>query len=111
MNTHVLDQTKPGRATSVLPVRRSLLQRKCSCGSAPGPSGECEECRKKQLQRKASHVSTLNPQHSEVHPIVHDMLHSPGQPLDAATRAFMEPRFGLDFRQVRVHTDSQAAES
>src|SRR6185436_3067316 len=30
-------------------------------------------------------------------PIVHDVLRSPGQPLDAATRAFMEPRFGQDF--------------
>lgn len=34
-----------------------------------------------------------------------------GRPLDPATRAFMEPRFGHDFSQVRVHTDTQAAES
>ena len=34
-----------------------------------------------------------------------------GQPLDPATRAFMEPRFGHDFSQVRVHTDERAAES
>jgi hypothetical protein len=27
-------------------------------------------------------------------PIVHEVLRAPGQPLDAATRAFMEPRFG-----------------
>ncbi|HEX8167995.1 MAG TPA: DUF4157 domain-containing protein [Beijerinckiaceae bacterium] len=44
-------------------------------------------------------------------PIVHDVLRSPGQPLDAATRAFMEPRFGRDFSDLRVHTDAQAAES
>jgi hypothetical protein len=44
-------------------------------------------------------------------PIVHEVLRSPGQPLDAATRAFMEPRFGQDFGQVRVHTDAKAAES
>jgi hypothetical protein len=43
--------------------------------------------------------------------IVHDVLRSPGQPLDAATRAFFEPRFGRDFSQVRVHTDAPAAES
>jgi hypothetical protein len=36
---------------------------------------------------------------------------SVGQPLDRATRAFMEPRFGQDFSRVRVHTDSAAAES
>ena len=34
-----------------------------------------------------------------------------GQPLHPATRAFMEPRFGQDFSQVRVHTDSRAAET
>ncbi|RAQ97512.1 eCIS core domain-containing protein [Thermogemmatispora tikiterensis] len=31
--------------------------------------------------------------------------------LDAATRAFMEPRFGHDFSQVRIHTDEEAAEA
>jgi hypothetical protein len=44
-------------------------------------------------------------------PIVHDVLASPGQPLDAATRAFFEPRFEHDFSRVRVHRDAKAAES
>jgi Domain of unknown function (DUF4157) len=44
-------------------------------------------------------------------PIVQDVLQSSGQPLDAATRAFMEPRFGHDFRHVRVHADAQATEA
>ena len=39
------------------------------------------------------------------------VLRAAGQPLDAATRAFMEPRFGHDFSQVRVHTDPLAAQS
>lgn len=34
-----------------------------------------------------------------------------GQPLDQATRAFFEPRFGRDFSGVRVHHDNAAAES
>jgi hypothetical protein len=38
-------------------------------------------------------------------------FHSSGRPLDAEARAFMEPRFGHDFSDVRVHTDSRAAES
>lgn len=46
-----------------------------------------------------------------VPPIVHEVLRSPGRGLDAPTRAFMEPRFGYDFSQVRVHTDARAAES
>ena len=41
---------------------------------------------------------------------VHDVLRSTGQPLDPATRAFMEPRFGRGFGEVRVHTDAKAAE-
>ena len=32
-----------------------------------------------------------------------------GQPLDPATRAFMEPRFGRSFANVRVHTHGEAA--
>jgi|GEM_PF-4380897 len=48
---------------------------------------------------------------AEAPPIVHEVLGSPGQPLDAATRSFMEPRFGHDFSHVRVHTDAKAAES
>jgi outer membrane protein OmpA-like peptidoglycan-associated protein len=44
-------------------------------------------------------------------PMVHDVLRSPGQPLDAAARAVMEARFGHDFSRVRIHTDSQAADS
>ena len=43
--------------------------------------------------------------------IVHDVLNSAGQPLDGATRAFFEPRFGHDFSQVRVHADGKAEES
>ena len=34
-----------------------------------------------------------------------------GQPLDRDTREFMEPRFGHDFSQVRIHTNARAAES
>ena len=43
--------------------------------------------------------------------IVHEVLRSPGQPLDVATRSSMEPRFGHDFSSVRVHSDAKAAES
>ena len=31
-----------------------------------------------------------------------------GRPLPIATRRFLEPRFGTDFRQVRIHTDDAA---
>jgi Domain of unknown function (DUF4157)/Novel toxin 16 len=42
---------------------------------------------------------------------VNEVLSSPGQPLDTATREFMEPRFGYDFSQVRVHDDQRASAS
>jgi hypothetical protein len=48
---------------------------------------------------------------SAVPPIVGEVLRSPGQSLDLATRGFMEPRFGHDFSAVRIHTDHTAAES
>ncbi|MBC2762792.1 MAG: DUF4157 domain-containing protein, partial [ANME-2 cluster archaeon] len=34
-----------------------------------------------------------------------------GRPLAESERAYFEPRFGADFSQVRVHTDTQAAET
>jgi uncharacterized protein DUF4157 len=42
---------------------------------------------------------------------VHDVVNSPGEPLDTATRAFMEPRFGVDFSRVRIHSDERAVAS
>ncbi len=98
--------TRPDAAVSVSQTPR-LLQRACACGGTPGPSGECTECRAKGLQRQARPGAgpALAP------PIVHDVLRSPGKPLDTATRAFMEPRFGHDFSRVRIHTDAAAAES
>jgi hypothetical protein len=59
------------------------------------------------IQRKA----TNNDEHFQIPPIVHEVLELPGQPLDKGTRDFFEPRFGHDFSQVRVHTDTRAAES
>ena len=61
------------------------------------------------VQTKSAHAG--NSGDIAAPPIVHEVLGSPGQPLDAATRAFMEPRFGQDFSGVRVHTDPRAAES
>ncbi len=44
-------------------------------------------------------------------PIVQDVLHSQGEPLGAKIRRSMEPHFGHDFGNVRVHTDERAAAS
>jgi Domain of unknown function (DUF4157) len=87
-----------GHALSITPVTSRQAQRKCA---------ECEEEEGK-LQRKES--SGAEPPVTAP-PIVHEALSSSGQPLDATTRAYFEPRFGHDFSQVRVHTDQTAAAS
>ncbi|HEV7859190.1 MAG TPA: DUF4157 domain-containing protein, partial [Pyrinomonadaceae bacterium] len=46
-----------------------------------------------------------------VAPVVDEVLQSSGQPLDPATRSFMESRFGADFGPVRVHSDALATEA
>jgi hypothetical protein len=43
--------------------------------------------------------------------IIDDVLRAGGQPLETATRAFFEPRFGRDLSPVRVHIDADAAAS
>jgi hypothetical protein len=59
------------------------------------------------LQRKPANQADKQ----AVPAIVHEVLGAPGQPLDAASRSYFEPRFGHDFSQVRLHTDAKAAES
>jgi hypothetical protein len=95
------------------PVGAGLLQRKCDCGQHTIAGGECNECGKRQLSlQRATRNSELETRNSVGVPaIVNEVLNSPGQPLDATTRAFMEPRFGHDFSNVRVHTDSKSADS
>jgi hypothetical protein len=64
------------------------------------------------LQRQA--VTPVGHSHGELAeapPAVQEVLRSPGRPLDAQTRGFMESRFGHDFSQVRVHTDARADSS
>jgi hypothetical protein len=107
------EQQQSGIKAGAPSASRGLLQRKCACGQHTIAGGECGECNKngQTIQRATGHseLGTLN---SGAAPqIVHDVLRSSGQPLDATTRAFMEPRFGHDFSRVRVHTDGPAAES
>jgi Domain of unknown function (DUF4157) len=66
-----------------------------------------QTARAQPLQRAAVNSEPV----SEIPPIVHEVLQSSGEPLDRETRAFFEPRFGHNFSQVRVHTDTKAAES
>jgi len=93
-------------AEQVMRMPEPALQRKCACGGAC-PRCQSDQQRTPQMKRMGrSHVGpTAAP------PIVHEALGSSGQPLDSATRAYFEPRFGHDFGDVRVHSDALAAQS
>jgi hypothetical protein len=85
-------------------------QRSCAGGSGYA------ECETKQPHRQQGAVEIESTQSSDVGnlkapPVVHGVLRSPGQPLEPATRDFMEPRFGHDFSRIRIHADPEAAKA
>jgi hypothetical protein len=96
-----------GRDFSQVPVHASGLDgghAEASCPLTPTRcpfGGVCHTC-PTQVQAKRVEGQAQNVP-EQVPPIVHEVLRSPGQPLDADTRAVMEPRFGHDFSRVRVH--------
>jgi hypothetical protein len=102
----------PAAQSSYRPLAPPLLQGKCACAGTSGPSGECEGCRKKResgtVRRATDHPLSFTPHRSEVPPIVHEGLHSTGQPVGTTAWSVMEPRFGHDFSQVAVHTKKQS---
>jgi Domain of unknown function (DUF4157) len=53
----------------------------------------------------------LSTEAEEAPAIVHEVLHSPGEPLDSRARDWMERGFGHDFSRVKVHSDSLGAQS
>jgi len=92
VNERIHTQVKnPEKSPSFAPSRPGLLQRKCACRGTPGLDGDCAECRRKRLttsQRRP--FDQADP--AGAPSIVHDVLNSPGKPLDANARDFMEPR-------------------
>src|ERR1700752_928933 len=95
---------------TISPAGTHALQRQCACGQHSSGGGKCSGCSKEdQSLQRSSQRSEQNS--TEVPLIVHEVLRSPGYPLDAETRSFFEPRFNHDFSRVRVHTDTRAAAS
>src|SRR5262245_6192640 len=102
----MLDPGPSGRPLST--VAAPKLQRTCACGGSGESGGLCSECAaEKKLQRFSSAPSPV----SDAPPLVNDVIRSPGEPLDGATRAFMERRFGYDFSHTRIHVGELAARS
>jgi hypothetical protein len=111
MTTTCLQNAAKIPAPSALVSSGPLLQRKCGCGGSAGVSGECESCDQKKLSLQRSSQESGRSYNYGVPSIVHEVLRSAGEPLDAKTRNFFEPRFGHDFSRVRVHADANAAAS
>ncbi|MGR9054067.1 MAG: eCIS core domain-containing protein [Gammaproteobacteria bacterium] len=91
-------------ADKVMRMPEPQIQRACSCG------GTCPQCRKQPAHLLNKRVQAGNAGNITVPPAIPDTAQAIGQPLDPGTRAFMEPRFGRDFGNVRIHTDDQAAD-
>jgi hypothetical protein len=111
-------------AAQVMRMPEPGVQRKCAaCEEEEGVQRKCAACEEEELvQRQPLEEEEEELQMKEAGPApaptpatappaVQSALRAPGRPLDAGTRAYMEPRFGADFSGVRVHTDAQAAES
>ena len=117
-------QTKPLAASITPLVQREMapkpeeeeqpLQAKPLAGStiqremAPKPEEEEEP-----VQRKRSLQRVTEAGGNEAGSNLENRLSTSkggGSPLSNEVRSFMEPRFGADFSQVRVHTDSQAVQ-
>jgi outer membrane protein OmpA-like peptidoglycan-associated protein len=69
------------------------IQRKCACG------GTCTKCQSESAQQE---------QHTWQHILQRT---GSGQPLESGVMEFMETRFGEDFSEVRVHTDTHTAQT
>ncbi|TQF68268.1 DUF4157 domain-containing protein [Rhodococcus spelaei] len=97
-------------AEKIMRMPDTQLQRTCACGGAG--SGEDCHCKKLAEGVQRSHSGSNAAETSATAPaVVHKVLNSPGEPLSATARDYLEPRFGRDFAAVRIHTDTTAAES
>jgi len=88
----------PDPATTKL-AGSAVIQRKCSA---------CEE-EENSVHRKGDAAASSSGAAAPA--AVHQALKTPGQPLDAETRAFFEPRFGVPLNSVRIHEGPLAAQS
>lgn len=106
-----LEQEADCVSQQVMRISEPRSRNICACG------GACRSCPTKQAAGHGQPVKSTN--QAPVHglqqvawpPTVYEALSSPRRSLDAATRSFMETRFGHDFSRVRIHHDEKAARS
>lgn len=94
----------------VMEMPEPQVHRTCACG------GDCPKCKNSgrspgQTLLQTKLTQTTSPAEAAAPPVVDEVLGQTGHPLDASTRNFMEPRFGVDFSRVQLHTGWLAAKS
>ncbi len=81
-------------------------------GTIPGVAKPQGTVPGKEVPTKEKGAAAAKPvEPSRLPPTVQRVLQTPGLPLEPAVRSTMEARFGRSFRDVRIHTDAQAAQS
>lgn len=92
----VMRMPDPQLSVTETPLR---VSRKCAA---------CED-EDRSVQRKGTDAPQVT--EDTAPPLVHDVLRSAGQPFDPRTRAFFEARYGRDFANVRIHTETAAEQA
>jgi hypothetical protein len=93
-----------GSTASVLTAKEEGIDRKCAACEIEKEEEKLNISRKPSI---ASGVETTD----EITNEISNVLSSDGKTLDVSTREFMEPRFGYDFSNVKIHTDEIATQS
>jgi hypothetical protein len=115
----VADAIIAGAAPPPMGDAPSAPQRKCAACAANEEKmirRKCEGCEAEEsetVRRAADRTlpASSNEVATSAPPAVQGVLQARGEPLEPATRAYFEPRFGRDFGDVRIHADSAAADS
>ena len=102
----------PMSAGNPNPAGHDVVQRTCTaCDQAQGDNPDDKEAlRGEQILMQAKRASTQLAQPDSELESATRSLEGGGDPLPSSVRQYMEPRFGHDFGNVRVHADSRAAE-
>jgi hypothetical protein len=79
--------------------RSGQIQRQCS---------SCEEDTEAEELLAKSDSSSTSPVGADAPDAIHQLLRTPGRPLDESSRDFFQPRFGRDLSHVRIHADGIA---
>ncbi len=108
----IAEQVVRSEKTDKPSVSRKGVQRACKACSESGTP--CPSCRKEEEERPA--VIQRKARYGEaglgVSPVLEEKIQDrmgKGQAMSIPERAMMESRFGQDFSQVRIHTDTAAA--